>query len=348
MTTDEKPEDTPTAPSPADEQAAYEAGLRALLEGGGQEEATEEKPADAEPEATDEAAPEDDEEEDDELEEGDDAEGDDEKAPKVAEGALRKLQKEKRTFERHKSAVLEHERTVNDREAKFAERTGQFDSFVSRLAVDPIETLIAHNYLNQADLDYFAKMAFLRSSDGLKDPRSKGEAERMRRERARDIENKRAMGEVEKIKAERAAEKTAQEEERTLNEYTSRIKATVSVFKAKTPLLTTSMANDPVATERELWQVAYELGKASGQFAEPGKVILAWERQERARLERRGYAKPSMNAVQEQAKTKTAVKSQGQKAATKSATAAAEPAEEILEGDAYHAELRKRLKQSSI
>lgn len=349
MATEIPAEGTPaSAPDPAAEKAAYDEGLKKLLAG----ETTEEPPAEEVPpkpegEAEDEpeAEADDDHVEDEETADEEEEDGD----PKIAEEALRKLQKEKRTFEKHKSEVLAHERTVKEREQRVDKGERELTGFISELKASPVETLLKNDMIPEADFQFWARQFHLLSPEGLKDPRSRPEAERLRRERSQNSESRVALARVEKLEQERVAEKAQLQADRELNDYVTRIDSSMAAYKAKTPLLAKAMEKDASATKRELYLVASELAKANhDQFVEPGKVFLAWEKQQRERIARLGLSVPATTpAVPAKAKPTTAAKPQGQVKPTKGAPAAKEPADDDppLEGDAYFAELRRRLKQ---
>lgn len=356
MATD-TPADSGTA-APEEDHAAYLAGLNKLLSG---EEPAEEKPkdetlpaedADKQADEGEEKADAEEAEEAEAAEEEETAEDDkDEEESEVDEEALRKLQKEKRSFERHKAEVLAHERQVKEREQRVTTTEREIAEFIQRLRVDPFTALVQAKILDEADISYAARQLFLMTPEALKDPRAKAEAEARRRERERDFAAMQANARVERLEREREQEKAKQAEERQLNDYVARIKATTTVFKAKTPLLEKAMTADSAATERELYQLAYELSQAQGgHFVEPGKVVLAWEKQQRERLARLGFAQEKATpAAQSKAKTPTAAKQQGQSQKGKEgAPAAAEPADPDIakSDDEYMAELRRRLGKS--
>jgi hypothetical protein len=346
MATENPADSTPAPDTSAADEAAYQAGLAAMLKG----EPADEPAAEPEPKAEDDAPAEEDtaeepeaEEPEPEADEDTDEESEDDEDPKVDKDALRKLQKEKRSFEAHKTKVLELERQVATREKQAETRERELSDFIGKLRTDPFTTLIEAKLLSEEDISFAARQLYLMSPEAAKDPRSKAEAERLRRERERDMKAERAEREVERLRREREEERAQQAEERKLADYTSRIDSTTQVFKEKTPLLTKALAKDSAATKRELYQIAYELATANGgQLAEPGKVVLAWEKQQRERIARLGLEAP---AVQSKAKTPTAAKSQGQPPKKKEpAPVAEEPAE--LSEEEYRAELRRRLKQS--
>lgn len=344
---DEKPPEGTATPAsdPAAEDAAYKEGLSKLLAG----EATEDPPAAAEapPKADAEAEDDDQAEETPEAKDDEDAEDDvDDADPKVATEALRKLQKEKRTFEAHKSKVLELEQNVKERESKVARVEASWNAFGAELDRNPVETLLKHNMIPEADYKFWAQQFHLLSPEGLKDPRSRPEAERLRRERERERASDTALRRVEKLEQERAAEKAAAAQDREVQHYVTQLDASLPTYKAKTPLLAKAMEKDAAATKRELVSVAVELATANGdRLVAPGQVLLAWERQQRERMARLGLSVPEpAAAVPSKAKTPTAAKSQGQPPKKKDAPDAEEPAE--VSDEEYRAELRRRLKQS--
>lgn len=355
MPTEPKAEGT-AAPAP-DSETAYMDGLTARLRGEVKDDDAEATPPakDAAP-AKDEPA--DDADEDDDADEKPDAEPeaeeetgeaeDDEDDDQVNKDGLRRLQKEKRSFERVKTEVLALERTVKEREQRLDKAEAEVKSFFAAFNSRPVETMLERNMLDQESIDYLARQLFLHTTEAKKDPRSKHEAERLQRDREQRMEARRANERVEKLEREREAEKFAASEERKLNTYVSSIDASFETYKEKTPLLTKAMAKDPASTKREVLAVAYELGTANnGEFVEPGKVLLAWERQQRARLERLGLSAPATapsGNSDNKAKSKTAAKSQGQGAKKKEDEVVDD--DPVLEGEAYLAELAKRLKRS--
>lgn len=344
---DEKPPEGTPAPdaAPAFDKAAYDAGLAALLKRDATEPpAAEETPPKPEGEADPDAKPEDAPEDD--AEDGD-AE---DKDPKVAEESLRKLQKEKRTFEAYKAQVLEKERAVVAREERIASGERELVGFLKQLQVDPVGALVGNKLLTDDQLDYAARQLMLLSPSGLKDPRSRAEAERLRTEMKRDVEAREARAEIENIRKEREAEKAQAQADRELNTYVTQIDASLPTYKAKTPLLVKAMEKDASATKRELYSVATELATANGgRLVEPGKVLLAWEKQVREQIARLGFSLPeAAPAGQSKAKTPTAAKKQGHEQNGKGAPPAQEQAgdpEIAKSDDEYRAELRRRLKQ---
>lgn len=358
MPTEPKAEGTAAS---TDSETAYMDGLTARLRGEVIEDEAEEAPPAAKDKAPkDEPADDADEPEgDDEADEKPDAEPDadeeaaededgDEDDDQVNKDGLRRLQKEKRSFEKVKTEVLALERTVKEREQQVEQAKAEIKAFLTAFNGRPVETMLERNMLDQESIDYLARQLFLHTTEAKKDPRSKHEAERLQRDREQRMEARRAHERVEKLERELEAKKFTEQEERKLNTYVSRLDTSFDTYKAKTPLLTKAMAKDPASTKRELYAVAYELATANdGQFAEPGKVLLAWEKQQRARLERLGLsapaAEPSGN-TDNKAKSKTAAKSQGQGAKKKEDEVVDD--DPVLEGEAYHAELARRLKRS--
>lgn len=345
---DEKPPEGTPAPdaAPAFDKAAYDAGLAALLKRDATEPpAAEETP----PKPEGEAKPEDKAEDAAEDETDDDVAPED-KDPKVAEESLRKLQKEKRTFEAYKATVLEKERAVVAREERVAGGERELVGFLKQLQVDPVGALVGNKLLTDDQLDYAARQLMLLSPSGLKDPRSRAEAERLRTEMKRDVEAREARAEIENIRKEREAEKAQAKADRELNTYVTQLDASLPTYKAKTPLLAKAMEKDASATKRELYSVATELATANGgRLVEPGKVLLAWEKQVREQLARLGFSLPeAAPAGQSKAKTPTAAKKQGHEQNGKGAPPAQEQAgdpEIAKSDDEYRAELRRRLKQ---
>jgi hypothetical protein len=349
---DEKPPEGTPAPdaAPAFDKAAYDAGLQALLRGeAGDEPAAEEKPPkpEGEADADAEAKPDAELAEDDEAE----SEGDEDKEPKVAEEALRKLQKEKRTFETYKAKVLEQERAVVAREQRVGQGERELVGFLNDFKVDPVHALVSNGLLTDEQLSYAARQMMLLSPEGLKDPRSRAEAERLRADMKRDLETRRVNAELENLRKEREAEKAQAQADRELNNYVTQIDASLPTYKAKTPLLAKAMEKDASATKRELYSVATELATANGgRFVEPGKVLLAWEKQQRELIARLGFSQPETPpAGQSKAKPPTAAKKQGHEQNGKGAPPASEPAEDpdiAKSPEEFQAELRRRLKRS--
>jgi hypothetical protein len=356
MPTDEKAEGT--AASASDPETAYMEGLNARLRGEAKDD-DEAPPADEDKkdEPVEEAAEDDDADADAAEDESEDKEPEaaeedaDEDEDEVDKDALRKLQKEKRSFERVKTEVLALERDVKEREQRVGKAEAGWKAFLSEFDVRPVETLLESGRLDQAAIDYLARQLFLHTTDAKKDPRSKVEAERLQRERARDREARMANERVSRLEREREEERAAAQGERDLKNYVSNIDTSIETYRAKTPLLTKALAKDPAETKREVYAVAYELAQANnGQFVEPGKALLTWEKRERARLERLGFtaqaAAPPSGTQDKKAKSKTAAKSQGQGDTKKTDATADSDDEPVLEGEAYMAELRRRLKRS--
>lgn len=351
-------EGTPTSVTPPTfDEKAFKAGLDARLRG--EVPADEAAPADEdkkpEDEKKDDAAPEDeaddqgDEKADAEVAEDEDAEGDGEEDGEVDKEALRKLQKERRSFEKVKTEVFARDRAVTQREQVIGRAEGELKSFVTELKSKPVQTLLKHDFIAEEDLAYWARQFHLLSPEGLKDPRARPEAERLQRERERDRETARAAARVAKLEEDRATEKAQLELDKQTNAYVARIEQSVPAFKAKTPLLQKAMAADAAETKREIYALAYELAQANGgQFVEPGKVVLAWERRYGALIKRLGLAPASTPpaATPSKAKPPTAAKNQGQSQKKEGAPAATETAEDpdIAKSEAeFQAGLKARL-----
>jgi hypothetical protein len=355
MPTEIPAEGTPTPAKGVEDAAAYHAGLNALLRG---EVETPEDPPPGDPKKDGDPAPGATDEEpdagDDDPEEPDapteeEGEGDEDEEP-VDKDELRKRAKERRTFETYKAGVLEKERTVEAREQKVAKGEKELMSFFDELNSSGIEALLNHQLIPQDRMAAYSRQLFLLSPEGLKDPRSRPEAERLRAEMARDAQTRQANARVEKLEKEREAEKAQAQADREATNYVAQIDASLVPYKAKTPLLAKAMETDARETKRELLSIASELAAANGdRFVEPGKVLLAWEKRQRGLIARLGLSPGEQPpATQNKAKTKTAAKKQGQGKNGTSAPAAEEPAEEKVPeagSPEYYAELRRRLNQ---
>ncbi len=354
----ETPAEGTAAPAPApapDDNTAYMAGLNARLRGEVTDETeppkdNDEKPA-AKPGDDEDGAAADDEDKPDKAAADEDEDDDQAEDEKVDKDALRKLSKERRTFNTFKTEVLALERSVKERAQALEAREQQVIDFASTVQVNPVGTFLSKGLLGQVEIDHWAKQFYLYSTDGQKDPRAKGEAERLQREHARDIENRRALERVDKLERERAQEKAQAENDKQLNSYVARIESSIAPLKAKTPLLAKAMETDPAVTKRELYAVAYELASANnGQYADPTKVVLTWEKQQRARLVRLGLsppaAAPATSTSTNKAKSPTAAKNQGQGPTKKDGAAEPEKDPDIAASDEeFRAELARRLKR---
>lgn len=350
-------EGTPTsAAPPAFDEKAFKAGLDARLRGEAPaDEAppadTDEQPAkeDAAAAAVDEDTPADDAPEDGDGEgEGGEGEGGEDDDDPVDKEALRKLQKERRSFDKVKAETFALQRTVTQRAQVIERAEGELKQFVGELNTKPVQTLLKHGLIPDEDLAYWARQFHLLSPEGLKDPRSRPEAERLQRERERDRDAARSAARVAKLEEERAAEKAQLELDRNTNAYVARIEQSVPALKAKTPLLQKAMAADAGETKREIYSIAYELAQANGgQFVDPAKVLVAWEKRQSALLKRLGLATaPAPAAAPSKEKTPTAAKNQGQSQKKEGAPAAKEPAKDpdiASSEEEFQAGLRARL-----
>ena len=321
----------PTAPP------AYKAELAALLAAekaeidaeDAKDTPAEKKPADAEVPAKDDAESKDDAEDEAEDEatdedaeaEAEEGEGDEEPDGKSKYSkALRKLQKDEASLQQFKTQVLAKEKTVVEREQRAVTAERELRDFISAVKLDPVHTLIKAGLISEDEIGHIARQLHFLSPEALKDPRSRPEAERLRRERERELESKRVGSEVEKMRREREQERAQAQQDAQLDGYISKLDATAQASKAKHPVLAQALEKDAARTERELRAVAHELAVAKQGFADPALVVLAWLKQRKQVLAAHGIAEAAV--VPNKAKsTKPAEQKGATDAAKKAATA---------------------------
>lgn len=288
-------------PAPAAADPGYKAELAAMLaaeqaEQDAADAPPEKKPEppkaeDAEPKSeenddAEEADEDEDADEPDADEEGDeDGEGEEEPEGKSKYSkALRTLQKEKESLQEFKTKVLADQKAVVAERERLKGELVEFRSFVQTFKRDPAGTLIRAGLMTDEDIGYMARQLYLMSPEAAKDPRSKQEAERLRREYDREQEHRKTAAEVEKLRQEREAERRQAQQDAEINAYVTKVNAAADSYKAKTPELEKALSKAPERTRRELLRVAHELSEAKGELADPKLVVLAWTKQRKQLL----------------------------------------------------------------
>jgi hypothetical protein len=340
---DEKPADGGTAAPDAD--AAYKSELAAML--AADKAAAEAKddphpPAEKKPEG-DAAADDDDAEDaaeaDAEAEEEGEGEGDEadeegeEEATEDEDGkskyskALRKLQKDEASLQKFKTEVLAKEKAVVQREKEAEKTENEIGAFLRTLKANPVKALVDNGFLTEADFEFAARQFFLLSPDAAKDPKNRVEAERLRRERERDIEAKSAVARVEKLERERAEERAEAQRTAARNEYVAKLEATTDENKAKSPILAKALEKNAARTRRELLETAAELSQAKGEYADPKLVVLAWTKRRKELLAELGVteAPAAKTETDKKAKSKKPAEQKGATDAAKNAGTAPPP-----------------------
>lgn len=328
----------PAAPVEGDYRAEFAKQMAELRNG--QKEPEPEKPAEKPAEAT-EDEDEDVEEADDEEEavededEGEAAEEDEE--PKDAKGkytqALRKLQKKEEAFEKHRTSVLAKEREVGALEKKLATQRADLGRFIEAMKTDPVGVLEREGLLTEDDKQHWMRQFHYLSGEAGKDPRSRAEAERLRRDRERDQALKKQQEKIDSFEKEREAERAKVAQEAELKDYVSKLDGTVEQYKAKTPLLEKALAKNAQKTTRELRQIAHDLSVAQGAWAEPKAVVTEWVKRRKELLAELDVVEPGATATPKKAKSKSAAeqKGPGTEPSNKGSSAAVPPANETAE-----------------
>jgi hypothetical protein len=254
--------------------------------------------------------------------------------------AFRQLQKRESEIQQLKSQVLQQQREIQTRESKLQQGERELGDFIKQLQLDPFNTLLKAGLLNEDDAEYASKQLYYNSKAAAADPKSKLEAERLRRERAMLMEAQQTRAEVERLKREREQERAEQQKQATLNNYVAKIDATVESYKSKTPLLAQALEKDAARTRRELFEIANELSAAKQEFADPGLVVLAWTKQRKALLAAHGLKEPVATSKKPNPNPPTSEKANPGKS-SKPAQPATDDAE--AREAAFQKELRARL-----
>ena len=220
--------------------------------------------------------------EDDEEEEG---EGEEEEPKGKYSKALRTLQKEKESLQAFKATVLREQKAVAAEREQLKATQTEVRSFVAALKRDPHGTLLKAGLLNEAELDHYAKQLHFMSPEALKDPRSRAEAERLRREWDRDRSIAEQRAEVERLRKERDAELAEKQQAAELDRYVAKVNTAAEQAKTKTPELAKALAKNADRTQRELLMLSHELSQAKGELADPKLVVLAWTKRHKAEAE---------------------------------------------------------------
>lgn len=274
-----------------------------------------------------------------EAAEGDEDEGDDEKKPKDEKysTALRKLQKEEQRLAEFKTQVLARERDIQQREHKTKEQEAEIASFIRSLRVDPYNTLLKAGLLNEDDAEYISKQLYYNSKAAASDPKSKAEADRIRRERETHLENQENRRRLERLEREREEERGETKRQQELTGYVSRVDQAVEAQKQKHPLLAKALEKNPSRTRQELFKIANDLSYAKQAYADPGLVILAWVKERKSLLSDLGINEPAKPP--EKVQSKPAAEKRGIPDAKQPGSSAQAP-----DDDAYQKELRARLR----
>lgn len=336
----------------APDDAAYRAELAKMMKGDAEamglavdKDEPEKKPDEP---ATDEEKP-----DEEEKPEGDEAEGDEEKEgdeePESEEEkgkyskAFRKLQREAQQLSEHKAQVLAKDREVAQREQATAATERELVDFIKNVKLDPFGTLLRLGILKEEDAEYISKQLYYHSKTAQADPKSRAEAERLRAERERRMEHESLVQRTERLERERVEERQQAQREQQLNQYTSRLEATVQQYAAKTPELKRALERSPAQTKKEILLIANELSEAKGQYADPGLVALAWIKERKRILAdlQAEAAKPATTAATKPDQSKKAAEKRGPTDG-KANGSSAQSAEEAAEAK-YQRNLRRHL-----
>jgi hypothetical protein len=331
------------ADTSAAEEAAYKAELAERVKRGVEEMgiSTEEKPTEPAKEEPAKEDPETEDSEETEESEGEDTEAEEEKPEGKYSKAFRKLQKQEAELQQFKSQILQQERELKQRYEKQQANEAELGQFIRQLQLDPFGTLMKAGLLNEDDAEYASKQLYFHSKAAAADPKSKLEAERLRRERQVLLEAQQTRREVEELRREREKERTEAQKQASLNGYISKIDSTVESYKAKTPLLAKALEKNPTRTRQELLQIANDLSYAKQEFADPSLVILAWVKQRKQLLADHGITEPV--AKSEQAKSKTAAEKKGPTDGKSTKSAQSSVVDDEAAEAAFQKELRERL-----
>lgn len=254
--------------------------------------------------------------------------------------ALRRLQKQESELQQFKAQVLQQERDLKTRVEKQTHAEAELGQFIRSLQLDPYGTLMKAGLLTEDDAEYASKQLYFHSKAAAADPKSKAEADRLRREREVLLEAQKARREVEAIRREREEENKKAQQERATNEYIAKIDTAVEAQKSKHPLLVKALEKNPTRTRKELLQFANDLSYSKKEYADPSLVILAWVKHRKELLSDYGLVEPV--AKSNQAKSTSAVEKKGQTNGQQTKQQKAQLTDEEKEA-AFQKELRERL-----
>lgn len=258
--------------------------------------------------------------------------------------ALRKLQKDEASLQQFKTQVLAKEKAVGEREQRATTAERELGDFLAEIRRNPVETLLKSGLISEEEVGYWAKQFTFLSPEALKDPRSRPEAERLRRERERERESKRVASEVEKMRRERDDERAKAEQDAVTTAYVGKLGAVAKAYKAKHPVLAQALEKDPDGTDEELRAVAHRLSVAKQALEDPGLVVLAWVKQRKKLLAAHGIVEAAAPTTNKAKSQKPAEQKGATDAASKTAAAAPPTDDENKPGTpAYQRKLRAML-----
>lgn len=256
--------------------------------------------------------------------------------------AFRKLQQQEAQLQAFKTQIVTKERELQQREHQAQQAEEELRTFIRDLKVDPFEVLFRNGLINEDEAEHLAKQLYYRSRAAAADPKSRAEAERLRREQAMRMESLETKRAIARLQQEREAEKAQLASDRQLDGYVSRLEATIDAYKSKTPLLAKAWEKDPARTREQIYSLVKKLGAPTGEFPEPGAAVLEWLKERKRVLALHGYAEPAPVATDNKDKSKTAVEKKGPSNGKTTQSSKAPTTDEEKEA-AYQKELRARL-----
>lgn len=187
--------------------------------------------------------------------------------------ARAELARERQDWEREKAAWAEQQRPAHEAAKKF-------DTLKERVRVDPIGVL-AELGLSEDFYEPIARKMFALSPAGKADPKQREYADKLLQERAATdkvsaVEKKLADA-LEKLEAKDKAADT----QRQLEAYYGGAEKLVT---DKTPVVQRLLKGDPNRARHEMSILAYSMAQETGTAPAQKALIIAYEKQERARL----------------------------------------------------------------
>jgi hypothetical protein len=164
------------------------------------------------------------------------------------------------------------------------------------------QIIAADRELKPEAAEYWSKNLYYNSPAAAADPKSKAEAERLRREREFVYEANQTRQELERVKRQLEEDRAAQQRQQQDDHYVARLDATIDAYKAKTPLLEAAFKQDPVRTREDLFRIAAHLSDAKGVYEDPGAVVQAWLKERRKLLASFGIKEPVAKTQQVESK----------------------------------------------
>lgn len=284
------PDEIPNTEAAPKDDSAYKAELASLLAKDRVDSEVEVPKPEAPPEKEKkpEVAEDDSDDDEDVSEDDEDSDGDEEELEGKGKysQALRKLRKEEASLHTFKAQILNQQKEFQAKEQKFHSDVQGFQQFVRELKVDPFRVLTAHGFITEDDAEYISKQLYFNSKSAAADPKNRAEAERLRRDRERDLDNKKALDAVEKMRQERDTERAEASQKAELDAYVGKISSAAAGHRAKSPELAKALDKFPEQTNQELIRIAHSLSEAKGELADSKLVVLAWVKHHKAETAR--------------------------------------------------------------